>query len=173
MSRLFSRIAGLDSGRASRCAIATLMALGVLGAAPAVAQEIVVTIESVRALDRIDLGPGGKADFFAVVTIDGKSVKSPVIRRAESIKPNWRLAIPVNPGTHDVKLELYDQDVLSKPDPIDINRLPNKRDLDFRVNTRSCTITGFAQEYDCRRVITRGGDQKKAAEISFHVNVRR
>lgn len=154
-------------------AVAIALAFGALGAVPAVAEEIIITVERVRALDKIDLGPGGKADFFAVATIDGKSIKSPVIKRAEDIAPNWVLALPVGRGTFDVKLEIYDQDVLSKPDPIDINRLPGKRDLDFRVDTRNCTVSGFAQQYDCRRTITRAGDEKKMAEIAFKVEVRR
>ncbi len=154
-------------------AMAATLGLGMLGAAPALAEEISVTVEHVRALDKIDLGPGGKADFFAVLTIDGKSVKSPVIKRAEDIRPNWVLSLPVGRGTFDVKLEIYDQDVVSKPDPIDINRLPGKRDLDFRVDTRNCTVSGFSQDYNCRRTITRAGDEKKQAEISFKVDVRR
>ena len=60
-----------------------------------------------------------------------------------------------------------------RPDLIDINRVANKRDLDFRVNTRTCSISGFAQGYSCRRTITRAGDEKKQAEISFKVDVRR
>lgn len=173
MTRVSAGIAKKGGLLASSATVAAVLAVAALGAGSAAAEEIIVTVEHVRALDKIDLGPGGKADFFAVVTIDGKSVKSPVVKRAEDIRPNWVLSLPVGRGTYDVKLELYDQDVLSKPDPIDINRVAAKRDLDFRVNTRNCSISGFSQGYSCRRTITRAGDEKKQAEISFKVDVRR
>ncbi len=158
---------------ASATAMAAILGLGVLGAAPAAAEEIIVTIESVRALDKVDQVTAGRADFFAVATIDGKPIKSPVIKRADEIRPNSVLSAPVGRGTFDVRLELLDKDVLSKDDPIDINRVDGKRHLDFQVNTRNCTVKGFSQGYSCRRAITRAGAEKKMAEIVFSVDVKK
>ncbi|MGE3918619.1 MAG: hypothetical protein AB7F78_23240 [Hyphomicrobiaceae bacterium] len=79
-------------------------------------------------------------------------------------------------GVYTVKLEILDKDVLSKSDLVDINRLDNKRDLDFQVRTRPCEVIGFAQPYDCSRsgaVITRGGRERKAAEVTFRVDTTR
>lgn len=158
---------------AGATAIAFTLGLSALGATSVAAEEIIVTIESVRALDKVDQITAGKADFFALATIDGKPVKSPVIKRSDDIKPNWVLSAPVGRGVFDVRLELFDKDVLSKDDPIDINRVDGKRHLDFQVDTRNCQVKGFSQGYSCRRAITRSGAEKKMAEIVFSVDVKK
>lgn len=156
---------------AGACA-ATLIA----GSAQAAkADEIIVTIESIQSLDRIDPG-GGQADFFAQVTIDGQVFRTPVVRKADVVRPNWVISKRVRPGTHRVKVEILDKDVLSKDDAIDINRLDGKRDLDFRVRTRPCVVLDFAEPYRCSGrgvTITRAGREKKSAEVRFNVNSRR
>lgn len=155
---------------------AALMAM-VCGAAaaPAAADQIIITVESLQALDRIDPG-GGQADFYAQVTIDGTVYRSPRIRRADVVRPNWTFSKRVRPGTYQVKLEIFDKDVFSKDDQIDINRLDGKRDLDFRVRTRPCSVLDFAEPYVCRGrsvTITRAGRERKSAEIRFTVDARR
>ncbi|MGE0699022.1 MAG: hypothetical protein AB7O57_07995 [Hyphomicrobiaceae bacterium] len=150
-----------------------VVAVSAGAALPAVAEEVIVTIERVRALDKIDLPTAGQADFYAQVTIDGKTIKSKFIRRHDDIQPGWVMAVPVGRGKFPVKLEILDHNVLKKDTLVDINRLPSKRDLDFEVDTRSCTVSGFAQPYKCRQVITRGGDEQRRAEIDFTVDVRR
>lgn len=152
--------------------LATLLA----GAAQAaVADEIMIVIEKIEALDRIDPG-GGQADFFARVTIAGETFRTPTIRKSDVVQPNWVITKRVRPGTHKVKLEILDKDVLSKDDAIDINRLDGKRDLDFRVRTRNCVVLDFAEPYRCgpRGVtITRAGREKKSAQVRFRVSMRR
>ncbi len=141
----------------------------------AIADEVIITIESIQAIDRIDPG-GGQADFFARVTINGEVFRTPAIRKADVVRPNWVISKRVRPGTHTVKLEILDRDVLSKDDAIDINRIDGKRDLDFRVRTRNCVVLDFAEPYRCsgRGVsITRAGREKKSAEVRFNVNTRR
>ena len=141
----------------------------------AIADEVIITIESIKAIDRIDPG-GGQADFFARVTINAEVFRTPAIRKADVVRPNWVISKRVRPGTHTVKLEILDRDVLSKDDAIDINRIDGKRDLDFRVRTRNCVVLDFAEPYRCsgRGVsITRAGPEKKSAEVRFNVNTRR
>ncbi|MEZ5852472.1 MAG: hypothetical protein R3D68_17710 [Hyphomicrobiaceae bacterium] len=149
-------------------AAATTLASGGLQAATAA--EIEVVIDRVKALDVIDLSGG--ADFYAQVTIAGEVFKTEPMKDQNEISPNWVIRKRVHHGTYDVKLEILDKDV-SKDDPIDINRVDPKRDLDFRVNTRTCGITGFAQYYHCGTIIQRAGNEKKKAEITFRVYVRR
>jgi hypothetical protein len=143
-------------------------------AAPAVAQDLIITIERVRALDKID--PVGQADFYAQVTIDGKPTKTQRIRKADDIRPNWVIRAPITKPVTDVKVEILDKDIFTKDDLIDINRLDGKRDLDFSVRTGPCRVIGFAQTYDCSGrgvTIVRSGAEKKAAEITFKVDVSR
>lgn len=138
--------------------------------AQAAKHEITVTVTRFKALDKADELSAG--DFFARVTIDGQKLTSPVISDRTEVKPDWKLSKSVSPGVHKIKLELIDKDV-SVDDPIDINRLGNKRDLDFTVDTRSCKIDGFAQAAKCGAVITRSGGERKMAEISFKVDVKK
>jgi hypothetical protein len=131
------------AGRKSFACAAAVAAAAVTFAAPSTADaaEIVITVKKFHALDK-----------------------------ADELSPDWKLTLPAKSGKNDVNLSLIDKDV-SVDDPIDINRLPNKRDLDFTVDTRSCRIEGFAETYKCGQTITRAGEEKKKASISFTVDV--
>jgi len=130
--------------------------------------ELQVTVHQLIALDRADAF--SKDDLFAVVTIGGQVVKSERIKQADAIHPNWKLSAVVPNGRTDVKLAVYDKD-LTKDDPIDINRLDGKRDLDFVVDTRRCRVEGFSQGYNCGNDIRRAGAERKKAEVVFMVTV--
>ena len=132
-------------------------------------KEIVITVKSIKALDKLDAF--SKADFFARVRIGGKTIESPISKQGEFVTPNWELKRTVPAGRHRVQLEIFDKDV-TKVEPIDINRIDKKRDLDFTVNTRTCQVLGFANSYRCGDTITRSGNERKKAEISFTVEVR-
>jgi hypothetical protein len=156
---------------------AAAVALGLcLLATPPTAQaqqrdEIVLTITSVRAIDRADIF--GRADFYAQVTIDGDTVNTPVVRQTDSARPNWAVSKVVRRGNHAIRIRLLDKDPGKPDDVIDINRVPNKRDLDFTLNTGSCRISGFSSAYRCRQTIRRAGTEPKKAEIEFSVLVKR
>lgn len=156
--------------RSSLC-IATFAVLAVAYplASAAHAEEIIVTITNVKGLDKVDELSGG--DYFARVTIDGETQNSPVVKDT-SFKPDWKLSKKVSAGKHDVKLELIDKD-LAEDDPVDINRLPNKRSLEFSVDTKSCKIEGFSSTYRCGKAITRTGAETKKAAITFNVKVKK
>jgi hypothetical protein len=141
-----------------------------LTAKVALADEIDIVITHVKALDAFD--ELSKGDTFAKVTI-GKDVQStPVISQQAEIKPDWKIVQKVKPGKHDVKVEIFDKDV-SVDDAIDINKVANRRPLEFTVDTRSCRIEGFSQTYKCGDIIKRAGEEKKKAEITFVVKVKK
>lgn len=150
---------------------AAALALSALAAAPsaALATEVTVTVTKVRAIDKAD--EFSKGDFFARVTIDGEAQSTEPIKQQNVDKPDWKLSKKVKDGDVKVTLEILDKDV-AQDDPIDINRVDNKRSLDFTVNTKSCRISGFSSGYKCGATITRTGKEKKAAEVSFKVNVK-
>lgn len=166
------RCFGVEGMRGGRAKLAgALLGLGVAGGAvPAMADEIIIRIEHVRALDKID--PTTSPDFYAQVTVDGQVFKTARIRNAPDIRPNWVITANVPRGTSNVNLAILDKDILKKDDLIDINRVEGKRDLDFRVNTRSCEILDFSQGYSCRDRIVRAGNERKMAEVTFRVEVR-
>lgn len=138
--------------------------------AQSASHEITVTVTRFKALDKADEMSAG--DFFARVTINGKVKDSAIISNKSEGTPNWQISTSVPPGVRDVKVQLIDKDV-SIDDPIDINRVASKRDLDFTVDTRSCRIDGFAQAYKCGATISRAGTETKKAEISFKVSVKK
>lgn len=161
------------AGRKSFASAAAFAAFAVaVGAAPSVAAatEIVVTVTRFKALDKADELSSG--DFFARIRVDGKAAFSPVLTGQQEFTPNWKLTLPAKPGVVKVNLSLIDKDV-SVDDPIDINRLPNKRDLDFTVNTKTGKIEGFATSYKTGQTITRAGTENKKAVISFKVDVKK
>ena len=166
---------GIDGAylRSVACAGAMILPLAVgVAATPASAARLVVRDDHVVALDKIDLPTAGRADFYAQVTVGRRTVKSKFVRNADDVRPNWVMVVPVRREKVSVKLEILDRNVLRKATQVDINRLPNKRDLDFEVDTRRCVITGFAETYKCGATIRRAGDERRRAEITFTVDVR-
>lgn len=160
------------AGRKSLVGAAAFAAFAVVAAGQssgAAAAEIVITVTKFHALDRADELSSG--DFFARMRINGKAAFSPVLTGETVFTPNWKLTLPAKSDKNDVNLSLIDKDV-SVDDPIDINRIGNKRDLDFTVNTKTCRIEGFAQTYKCGQTITREGSETKKASISFTVEVK-
>ena len=160
------------AGRKSLVGAAAFAAFAVVAAgqsSDAAAAEIVITVTKFHALDRADELSSG--DFFARMRINGKAAFSPVLTGETVFTPNWKLTLPAKSGKNDVNLSLIDKDV-SVDDPIDINRIGNKRDLAFTVNPKPCRIEGFAQTYKCGQTITREGSETKKASISFTVEVK-
>jgi hypothetical protein len=150
--------------------VAALLAGPATTSAQTGTHEIVVTISHVKALDKFDEFSNG--DMYGRVTIDGKVQKTPVIKGDKEVKPNWTISQAVSPGKHDVKVEILDKDV-TVDDPIDINRVDKKRDLDFTVNTKTCKIEGFSSTYSCGKSISREGAEPKKADITFKVSVKK
>jgi hypothetical protein len=155
------------------CSVVAALAAGltVLGPVHARADEITVTISRVKSLDRAD--NLSRPDFLARVTIAGESfVTKPVMNKDEIQPTDWVFRKSVTPGNHPIKIEILDKDV-TRNDPVDINRVNGKRDLDFGINTQRCMVTGLKPPYRCGALIVRAGEERKRAEITFAVDARR
>jgi hypothetical protein len=150
--------------------LSTLVLSSTATTAAAKDPELIIKVTNVRALDRADELSDG--DFFARVTINGEKLESPVVKQEGAIKPDWVLSKKVKAGVVKVKFEIIDKD-LSVDDPIDINRVDNKRDLDFTVNTKTCRVLDFSPTYKCGAKITRAGKENKKAEVTFVVTVKK
>jgi hypothetical protein len=172
---MFELLRSAASGHALAvgAAVAAIGLSTVLSSGEAAAQgshEITVTVTRFQALDKADELSSG--DFFARLRIDGKAAFSPELTGQSEFTPDWKLTLPASGGKVTVNLSLIDKDV-SVDDPIDINRLPNKRDLDFTVDTRTGRIEGFSESYKTGQTITRAGTENKKASISFKVDVKK
>jgi hypothetical protein len=150
--------------------LAAPVLLGGLAPTAATADEIAVTIERVRGVGQADAL--SKSDFYARVTIAGQTFQTDLVRNQNDARPNWVIKKDVPSGVHDVKVEILDKD-LTKSETIDITRTAGKRDLDFKVRTRRCNISGFSPSPACGQPIVRAGNEGKAAEITFSVNTKR
>jgi hypothetical protein len=154
-------------------ALAVGLAIGTPAWAGSPTHQIVLNVQEVKALDKFDELSLG--DIFARVTIAGTTQSTPILKQEAAVgqvlKPNWQIIQNVGPGVHPVKVELIDKD-LSQDDVIDINRLPNRRVLEFTIDTRRCRIEGFASDYSCKSPISRAGKEAKAAEITFTVDAK-
>ena len=131
---------------------------------------ITITIEKVRAIDQIDLF--SKGDFYARGTIDKDVQTTPVAKQQAEIAPNWKIAHKVPAGKHTLKLEIFDKDVAAD-DPIDVNPLDKNRVLEATIDTRKCRISGYGKTSRCGATITVAGKEKKAAAVSFKVDVKK
>jgi hypothetical protein len=170
MFAAFQRMAAIKRTCAIGATIALAGASMAFASTSATAAEIVITVTKFHALDKADELSSG--DFFARMKINGKAAFSSIITGDQEFSPNWKLTLPAKAGVNEVNLALIDKDV-SVDDPIDINRLDKKRDLDFTVNTKTCKIEGFNQTYKCGQSITRAGGEKKKASITFTVDVNK
>ena len=135
--------------------------------------QIEINVREIKPLDKYDELSLG--DLYARVTIAGTTQSTPILKQTAAVgqvlKPDWQIIQNVGPGVHPVKVELIDKD-LSQDDVIDINRLPNRRVLEFTIDTRRCRIEGFATPYSCKSPISRTGKEAKAAEITITVDAK-
>jgi hypothetical protein len=160
--------------RAITAAVALAVPSCVVTATSALARdELALVITKVTALDAADTWLAGPDDFYARVTIDGEVFTTKIKRQRNHAEPNWKVTKYVRGGPHDVKLEIFDKDIGKGDDKIDINRIGEKRDLDFTVNTRRCRVEGFSERYRCGDPIRREGSEPKKAAIEFYVDVIR
>ena len=154
--------------------IATPLLAGILTSHDTVAavasNEITITITKVKAVDQIDAF--SKSDFYARATIDQDVQTTPVARQQAEIMPNWKISHKVRPGRHNLKLEIFDKDI-SADDPIDVNPLDKNRVLEATIDTRRCRVSGYGKSYRCGSIVTVTGREKKAAEVTFIVDVRK
>ena len=108
------------------------------------------------------------ADFYVRAVIGGNIHLTDKVSQKNEIEPNWQIRQKVKRGKVKIWLELWDKD-LQKDDLIDINGRTDrsKRPLEFTIDTRSCRILGFKGKIRCGDRITRAGNEKKKAAITF------
>lgn len=132
--------------------------------------EITITVERLKALDKFDAF--SKADFYARVTIDGRTQTTPVIRQQVEVAPNWVLRETLPPGKYDLKMEIFDKDA-SIDDPIDVNPIDGRRTLEATIDTRKCRLMAYGKTYRCGLRASVSGKERKSAEVTFKVDVKR
>lgn len=150
------------------CAYALLIA-GLASPAEAQQKEIVVTVSEVRLLDKADTF--NRAEIYSRIIIAGEWFETPVVKSSGTINPNWRANKSVNAGDHAIKLEILDRD-LTMSEPVDINKVDRKRDVDLVVDTRNCRVSGDGINGKCDVTLKTTGRERKSAEVTITVSVR-
>jgi hypothetical protein len=154
----------------SICAAAIVLIVGV---PPALAQtvQISVRIEKIVALDVANWT--SPADFFARISIDGKSIQTPVVLNQNDISPNWEYReIAVGGGVRRIRIEVLDEDVTFN-DPIDVNPQAGKRELDLTIDTSAlpCVVAGDVTG-SCNSSIISAGSESGRASLQFRIDAR-
>lgn len=150
-----------------------------LGPLPHAAQAaapltVTVTIDRVRMIDEIEeCFLAGDADFYAVITIDGRRHRTGTIGGQDDIRPGWRHQVAVDPALTiaPISLEVFDEDggACDADDHADISG-DGDRNLDLSVNLRSCAISGD-RAGGCWRPLSAAGTQDDNAAIDYRVDV--
>jgi hypothetical protein len=135
--------------------------------------NVTVKISRAVALDDIDENIGGRADFFAVVSIDNESRSTPGVDNNNDIRPNWQVSKLVNKGsTVPIKIQLWDYDSHNSNDQADISSNSGKT-IELRYNTATGVITEpngaivGAKNYKLQSFGDEGGDR---AGIVFSIS---
>ncbi|MCM1984493.1 hypothetical protein [Lyngbya confervoides] len=135
-----------------------------------VAEEPVGLLES-----RID--PGGAADFFARITIQGQTFVEAMQLDRRQINPDW-IALKMIDSTQTqvpIRYELWDEDggLRSDDDPIDINPQAGYG-LDLVLNPKTRSLSGDIQGVhdSIPSAVTTRGNERDRASLKFFVTTR-
>jgi hypothetical protein len=94
-------------------------------------------------LDKNDVLGKDRADFYALIWVDGDVYRSKVFSSDDG-NPNWSLRVPVSGDSSTIRIRLMDDDggLEGKDDHVDINPASGAKDLNFTFNSATHSITG-------------------------------
>jgi hypothetical protein len=95
-------------------------------------------------LDKIDVFGSDKADFYTRMWIDGKEVGKTKVVSTDDGPVNWAWHLSTVNRYVSIKIRLMDDDggLENQDDQVDINPMPNKKDLELTLDTETGRITG-------------------------------
>jgi hypothetical protein len=102
-----------------------------------------------NALRTAEIDPLGKPDFYSVITIGGQPYTDRVLQNMEELDNPWTSIhlIDESVGEVPINIAVFDEDNTDaggsiKDDLVDINPVPGKFDLDFRLRLRDISVFG-------------------------------
>jgi hypothetical protein len=95
-------------------------------------------------LDKIDAFGSDKADFYARVGINGHEMGKSKVVSTDDGPADWAWNVNTGGRFINIRIRLMDDDggLENQDDHVDINPLPNKKDLDLVFDTETGQITG-------------------------------
>lgn len=139
-----------------------------------VQNTVTVVIHRIRAVSNFDgdFLKKDRADFYARVSVGGRSVKSPVWYGQDDARPNWAAMETGTGNLVPITIRVMDEDggFERKDDHADINEVEGFKDLTLWYNVRTGRISGDVTGWKGDELYARGaGSDSDKAEIWFSI----
>ena len=136
--------------RVHKLLLASFATLGIAGAGvstPPASKTFTVVMSRVAQTDNLDKGDAlgsDKADFYAVLWVNGKDMGKTKNVSADDGMATWRRNLSSSDRYVKIRIRLMDDDggLEGKDDHVDINPRGGKKDLEFTYDTRTGRISG-------------------------------
>jgi hypothetical protein len=134
---------------------------------------VTIKINRVAQIDNLDQGDAlgaNRADFYAMVWVDGQVYKSSNFSNDDG-DPSWTLKVPVVGDSSTVRIRLMDDDggLEQRDDHVDINAKKDSKDLILQFNGATKQITGDASGAAGSWISSSGGGDDDLGRISFTI----
>lgn len=152
--------------------LSTLMADGTIAAPTSIpAGHPYLLIKHLHAIDNLDAGDAlgaNRADFFALVTVNGKMYKTEIMAKDDG-SPNWMIPLDRSTKINNIHIALMDEDggLESKDDHVDINPRTNHKDLIFTYNRSTGRMRGDVNNKLYETVTSQGGGDDDKGIMTF------
>ena len=130
----------------------------------------VIHLHAIDNLDKGDMLGKNRADFFAYVTVNGKTYKTEVMSKDDGY-PDWKIPLDTSRRFNKIHIALMDDDggLEAKDDHVDINPMKNHKDLIFRYDRNTGRMTGDVNgRFNQAKMVTGKGDDDKGS-ITFEI----
>jgi len=154
--------------------LSTMMTAGVVPAPTSIpAGHPYLSIKKLHAIDNLDKGDAlgaNRADFFALVTVNGKTYKTEIMAK-DSGEPNWMIPIDRSTRYSKIHIALMDDDggLEAKDDHVDINPRKYQKDLMFTYDRSTGRFRGAVSGRMNETIHSTGKGDDDKGEIWFSI----
>lgn len=130
-----------------------------------------LSVRHLHAIDNLDKGDAlgaNRADFFAIVIVNGVTYKTEIMAKDDG-SPNWIIPMDNKARYSKVHFTLMDEDggLEGKDDHVDINPRRGHKDLIFTFDRKNGTISGNVVGKMNRKIVSKGGGDNDKGIITF------
>jgi hypothetical protein len=132
-----------------------------------------ISVRMLHAIDNLDKGDAlgkNRADFFAIVIVNGVTYKTEIMSKDRG-NPNWIIPMDRTKRYSKVHFTLMDDDggLEGKDDHVDINPRSGHKDLMFTFDRSTGRISGDVTGRMNQKISSTGAGDNDKGEISFVV----
>jgi len=157
--------------------LTTMMADGSIPAPTSIqAGRPYILVQHLHAIDNLDKGDAlgkNRADFFAVVIVNGVTYKTAIMSK-DAGNPNWIIPMDRTKRYSKVHFTLMDEDggLEGKDDHVDINPRSGHKDLMFTFDRTTGRITGNVKGKMNTSIKSIGAGDNDKGDITFMITKR-